>query len=134
MQTWKLRLLYDGACPVCCRTADWLKRRNRRLLLTFEDISDPQFDPGRYGLTREEVHRVLHGILPNGKVVRGMAAIRRAAGAVGLGWLTAPTALPGMRWATDRLYLALARRRSAGAATAPRGCTRGACRHEGLNG
>lgn len=127
MQNWKLKLLYDGACPVCRRTADWLKRRNRRLLLTFEDISDPQFDPGRHGLTREEVNRVLHGILPNGKVICGMAAIRRAARAVGLGWLTVPTALPGMRWATDRLYLALARRRSTRGPTAGQGCTHGAC-------
>lgn len=126
MSTWKLKLLYDGECPFCRREVDWLKRRNRRLLLRFEDISDPQFDPGRYGLTREEVNRVLHGVLPNGKVVRGMAAVRRAYRAVGLGWLAAPTALPGIRWFADRLYEAFARNRGR-LGRIVSGCAHGAC-------
>lgn len=125
----KLRLLYDGQCPFCRREVDYLKRRNRRLLLKFEDISDPQFDPGRYGLTREEVNRVLHGVLPNGKVVRGMAAVRRAYRAVGLGWLTAPTGLPGIRWIADRLYEAFARNRGRLGRIA-NGCAHGVCAAE----
>ena len=127
MRTWKVKLLYDGECPICRREIDWLKRRNRRMLLTFEDIADPQFDPGRYGLTRQQVNRSLHGILANGTVVRGMAAVRRAYCAVGLGWLTAPTAIPGIRWAADRLYAALARHRFALGRIADRGCTHAAC-------
>ena len=127
MRTWKVKLLYDGECPICRREIDWLKRRNRQMLLTFEDIADPQFDPGRYGLTREQVNRSLHGILANGKVVRGMAAVRHAYRAAGLGWLTAPTALPGIRWAADRLYAAFARRRYALGRITGRGCTHGTC-------
>ena len=109
--TWSLRLLYDGQCPFCRREIEWLKRRNRKLRITFEDISAAEFDPGRYGLTRDEVNRVLHGILPDGTVVRGMAAVRRAYAAIGLGWLTAPTGWPGMRWVADRMYAAFARNR-----------------------
>jgi predicted DCC family thiol-disulfide oxidoreductase YuxK len=127
MRNWKVKLLYDGACPICRREMDWLKQRNRRMLLTFEDIADPQFDPGRYGLTREQVNSALHGILADGKVVRGMAAIRRAYRAVGLGWLTAPTALPGIRWTADRLYAAFARHRAKLGRIAGRGCTHGTC-------
>jgi predicted DCC family thiol-disulfide oxidoreductase YuxK len=101
------------------------------MLLRFEDISDPQFDPGRYGLTREEVNRVLHGVLPDGKVVRGMAAVRRAYRAIGLGWLTAPTGWPGIRWIADGLYAAFARNRGVLGRIADRGCARGTC---GLGG
>ena len=123
----KVTLLYDGQCPFCRREMDWLKRRNRKMLLRFEDISDPQFDPGRYGLTREEVNRVLHGILPDGRVVLGMAAVRRAYSAVGLGWLTAPTGLPGLRWIADRLYAAFARNRGTLGRFAGGGCAHGTC-------
>ena len=111
MSTWRLKLLYDGGCPFCRREVDFLRRRNHRMLLRFEDISDPRFDPAKYGLTKEEVHRVLHGVLPDGSVVRGMDAIRRAYQAVGLGWITAPTALPGIRWLADRVYETFARNR-----------------------
>ncbi len=111
MSTWSLKLLYDGACPFCRREVDFLKRRNRRMLLRFEDISEPQFDPSRYGLTKDEVNRVLHGVLPDGRVVRGLDAIRRAYEAVGLGWLLAPTGWPGIRWFADRVYETFARNR-----------------------
>jgi predicted DCC family thiol-disulfide oxidoreductase YuxK len=127
MSAWKLKLLYDGECPFCRREVEWLKRRNRRMLLRFEDISDPQFDPGRYGLTREEVNRALHGVLPDGKVVRGMAAVRRAYRAVGLGWLAGPTGWPGVRWIADRLYAAFARNRAMLGRFAGGGCAHGTC-------
>jgi len=134
MRNWKVKLLYDGACPICRREMDWLKRRNRRMRLTFEDISDPQFDPGRYGLTREQVNSALHGILANGEVVRGMAAIRRAYRAVGLGWVTAPTALPGIRWDADRLYAAFARHRATLGRITRGGCAHGTCASASLKG
>ena len=134
MTSWKVKLLYDGACPFCRREVDWLKRRNRRMLLSFEDISDPQFDPALYGLTREEVNRVLHGILPDGKVVRGLAAIRYAYDAIGLGWLTAPTGWPGIRWAADRLYAAFARNRLTLGRVAGRGCAHGTCSPDTASG
>jgi predicted DCC family thiol-disulfide oxidoreductase YuxK len=133
MSAWKLKLLYDGQCPFCRREVEWLKRRNRRMLLRFEGISDPQFDPGRYGLAREEVNRVLHGVLPDGKVVRGMAAVRRAYRAIGLGWLTAPTGWPGIRWIADGLYAAFARNRKMLGRMADRGCSHGACALEPSN-
>lgn len=111
MASWQVKLLYDGECPFCRREVDWLKRRNRRLRLTFEDISQPEFDPSRYGLARDQVNRELHGVLADGTVVRGMAAVRAAYRAVGLGWLLAPTAWPGIRQAADRCYAAFARHR-----------------------
>lgn len=130
MAEWKLKLLYDGNCPFCRREVDWLKTRNRRRLLRFEDIADSQFDPARYGLTRQQVDAQLHGVLPNGRVVRGMAAVRAAYRAIGLGWLVAPTALPGVRWFTDRMYAAFARNRISLGQVFGRRCEHGVCRSE----
>ena len=90
---------------------DWLQRRNRQLRVSFEDINSPQFDPAGYGLTREQVMGAIHGVLADGTVIRGMEVIRRAYAAVGLGWIMAPTAWPGMRQLTDRLYALFARYR-----------------------
>jgi predicted DCC family thiol-disulfide oxidoreductase YuxK len=128
MAQWKLKLLYDGQCPFCRREVDWLKRRNRRLLLTFEDIADPQFDPAKYGLSRSQVNKELHGLLADGRVVRGMDAVRAAYRAIGLGWLVAPTSLPGVRQAADCLYAAFARNRIALGNIVGRKCQHGACR------
>jgi predicted DCC family thiol-disulfide oxidoreductase YuxK len=127
MATWNLKLLYDGDCPFCRHEVDWLKRRNRNLGLTFEDIADPQFDPAKYGLTREQVNAQLHGIRPDGRVLRGMRAVRAAYREIGLGWLVAPTAIPGIRQIADRFYAAFARNRiSLGRRIGGR-CAHGAC-------
>jgi predicted DCC family thiol-disulfide oxidoreductase YuxK len=113
MPQWRVKLLYDGACPICRREVAWLKRRDREGNLAAEDITDPRFDPARYGLTREEVMGVVHGILPDGRVVRRVEAIRQAYGAIGLGWLVAPTRWPLVRWGLDCLYGIFARHRVA---------------------
>jgi len=104
-------LLYDGECPICRREVDWLKRRDRNGRLALEDIAALGFDPAKHGLTREEVSRVLHGVRYDGKVVRGMEAVREAYQAVGLGWLLAPTRLPGVRALSDAFYRWFARNR-----------------------
>src|ERR1700690_4236397 len=51
----RFKLLYDGDCPFCRREVEWLKRRDRNDRLALENIAALGFDPGRYGLTREEV-------------------------------------------------------------------------------
>ena len=100
---WQFKLLYDGECPMCRREANWLMRRNRAGHLAFEDISAPEFDPSRYGLTQDQVKGVMHGVFPDGRIVTKVAAFREAYRQVGLGWLLAPTAWPGVRAVADEL-------------------------------
>lgn len=107
----RLTLLYDGECPICRREIAWLKRRDRHGQLLLENIAAEHFDPSAYNLSREEVGRVLHGVLPDGSVVEGMDAVRAAYRSVGLGWVMAPTKLPGIRAVTDFLYRSFARNR-----------------------
>ena len=78
-----------------------------------EDISRPDFDPSEFGLVREALDAELHGILPDGRVVRRMEAVGEAYRAVGLGWLIAPLRLPGVRRLADIAYGWFARNRMA---------------------
>lgn len=112
MNQWEIKVLYDGQCPFCRREAAllrWLDGGRRRLLL--EDITGPGFDPGRYGTTLEQAMGQIHGVLPNGRVVKGMEVFRRAYDAVGLGWLLAPTNWPILRRFFNSGYAWLARNR-----------------------
>lgn len=97
-------LLYDGECPLCRKEVAWLQCWNRRGRLAFEDVSSPEFDPARYGLTRNDVMAVIHAVLPDGRIVRRMEAFRHAYRAVGLGWLLAPTGWWPLRILFDWLY------------------------------
>jgi len=111
MPEWRVKLLYDGQCPICRREVQWLKRYDKCGHLALEDISDPATNPAQYGLTAAEVSGALHAVLPGGQVVRGVEAVRRAYQAVGLAWLAAPLGWPGFRWIADRLYRVFARNR-----------------------
>jgi predicted DCC family thiol-disulfide oxidoreductase YuxK len=106
---------------------EWLKRRDLGDNLVFENIAAIGFDPGRYGLTHEEVMSSLHGILPDGRVVRGGEAIREAYRGVGLGWLVAPTRLPIISGLLDRAYRVFARNRIRLGRLFGRDCRSGTC-------
>jgi predicted DCC family thiol-disulfide oxidoreductase YuxK len=125
--TQRFRLFYDSECPICRREVAWLKRRDRSGNLELEDIAAPGFDPAPYGLTREEVSRVLHGVRHDGAVVKGMQAVREAYQAVGLGWLLAPTRLPGLRALSDLFYGWFARNRRALGRLLEPNCSGGQC-------
>jgi len=127
MPSWQFKLLYDGDCPFCRREVAWLKRRDGAGRLAVEDIAALGFDPGRYGLSRDEVNRLLHGVRPDGIVLKGMDAVREAYRAVGLGWLLAPTRLPLLRTLSDGMYRLFARNRIALGNLAGRGCDDGSC-------
>jgi len=107
-----MTLLIDGGCPLCRREAESLRRLDRgRGRLRFTDIASPGFDPGAYGLTREQARARIHGVLPNRSVLGGMDALRCAYAIVGLGWLLAPTGWPLLRPIFDRAYAQLAQNR-----------------------
>jgi len=112
MSDWQIRVLYDGECPLCAREVRALRRLDRgRGRIDLEDIAAPGFEADRYGLTQREVMDRIHGVLPDGRVVEGVEVFRRAYGAVGLGWLLAPTRWPGLRRAADAAYRVFARNR-----------------------
>lgn len=106
-------LLVDGSCPLCKKEVAWLSCWNKRGGLVFQDITAEGVDLTVDGKSRDELLAEIHGIYPDGRVVRGMDAVRAAYGAVGLGWLLAPTALPIIRPLFDGFYRRFAQGRSA---------------------
>ena len=129
MNQWRFKLLYDGECPLCRREARFLERRNRKGWLAFEDISASGFDPTIYGVTHDELMSVIHGVMPDGRIVKKMAVFREAYRAIGLGWILAPTGWPGLRWLADRAYEWFARNRMGIGKLLGRPCESGACFH-----
>jgi predicted DCC family thiol-disulfide oxidoreductase YuxK len=127
MNTWRFKILYDGQCPLCRREARFLQKRNQRGELAFEDITAPGFDPATYHTTQEELMGVIHGVFPDGRIVRKVEVFREAYRAIGLGWLLAPTAWPGLRWISDRGYEWFARHRIAIGKWFGRKCDSDAC-------
>ncbi len=128
MSEWRFKLLFDGQCPMCRREVQWLQRRNRKGYLAFEDISAPDFDPSRHGVNRDELMDVMHGVFPDGRIVREVEVFRQAYRQVGLGWLLAPTAWPGLRWISGWGYRLFARHRlSLGRFLGGGRCHGGAC-------
>ncbi len=110
--SWRVKVLYDGDCPLCSREIRFLERRDRgRGRIQFEDIANPSFDPGVWGLDDQRVMARIHGVLPNGAVIEGVEVFRHAYAAVGLGWLVAPTRWPGLRRLADLAYRIFARNR-----------------------
>ena len=124
---WRLRLLYDGACPICRREVAWLKGRDKAGNLSLDDISSPDFNPARYGLSYDEVGRVLHGVKGDGTIVKGLDAVREAYKTVGLGFLVLPTRLPVVRTVCDGLYHLFARYRIPLGTFLTGGCEGGKC-------
>lgn len=109
---WPFTVLIDGECPLCRREErilHWLDRGRNRLLI--EDITGDDFDPKKYGLSMPALMGQIHGVLPDGSLVRGMEVFRRAYDAVGLGWLLAPTRWPILRSIFDAGYSWFARNR-----------------------
>ena len=104
-----------------------MQKRNRHGWLAFEDIAAPNFDPAVYHTTREELMGVIHGVFPDGRMVKKVEVFREAYRAIGLGWLLAPTGWPGLRWLTDGGYEWFARNRLGIGKIFGRKCETGAC-------
>lgn len=127
-----ITVLYDGECPLCRREAMAMRKLDRgRGVLAVEDAADPEFDPAKYGLTLAEVMGVIHGVMADGTVVRELEVFRRAYGAVGWGWLWAPTGWPVVKPIFDRLYLWFARNRLRFTFRSTKACETGRCKLPG---
>ena len=109
--TYPLTLLYDAQCPVCSLEMDHLRERCSDGRLVFEDISQPGFDAARFGLSCEAVDAEIHGIRPDGSVIRGVEVLRLAYAAAGLGWVMRPTGWAPLRPVFDVGYRVFARHR-----------------------
>ncbi|MCO5169835.1 MAG: DUF393 domain-containing protein [Planctomycetes bacterium] len=110
--TWQIEVFHDGACPLCRREVDLLRRLDRgRGRIRFTDIAAPGFDPAAHGRTLDAFMARLQGRLPDGTWVEGVEVFRRLYAAVGFGPLVGLTRLPGLSHLLDAGYRVFARNR-----------------------
>lgn len=106
-----LTIFYDASCPVCALEMDQLRRRDTASRLVLVDMSAPGFDAARHGLALPELDAAIHALRPDGSVVRGMAVLRLAYAAAGLGWVLRPSGFAALKPVFDAAYRTFARHR-----------------------
>jgi len=110
-----LRVFYDGGCSVCSTEMKAYRNREYGRRLIFINISAPGFNPAHYGITREEFMHELHAIDREGRVYRGVDALRaiwRVFPATSwYGFLASLVTLPGINQLSRLIYRGFARLR-----------------------
>ena len=133
---WQIKLLYDGECPLCLREVNFLQKRDAgRGLVQFIDIADENYNPAENGgVDFETAMGRIHGVLPDGTVVKDIEVFRRVYEALGMGWAYAITKLPVMGAIANWIYglwadrrLALTRRPDLETIVAQKRCSQESC-------
>ncbi|PON61064.1 Thioredoxin-like fold containing protein [Parasponia andersonii] len=105
-ENWRIKMLYDGDCPLCMREVNMLRERNERYgTIKFVDISSEDYSPEEnQGLDFETAMGRIHAILSDGTVVTDVEAFRKLYEQVGLGWVYAITKYEPMGKIADAVY------------------------------
>ncbi|MEA5572336.1 DUF393 domain-containing protein [Calothrix sp. UHCC 0171] len=105
-KSWKIKLLYDGECPLCVREVNFLKRRDAgRGLVAFVDIADINYNPeDNSGIDFETAMGRIHAILPDGSIITNVEVFRRIYETLGMGWVYAITKLPIIGFIAEKIY------------------------------
>ena len=90
----EIEVFFDGACPLCMREIQMLRRKDRKRRIRFTDIAAPGFDAATIGLPWATLMDRIHGRLPDGTLVEGVEVFRRLYAAVGFNSVVAATRLP----------------------------------------
>ncbi|KAK7411536.1 hypothetical protein VNO78_02970 [Psophocarpus tetragonolobus] len=106
LKDWKIKMLYDGDCPLCMREVNMLRERNKSYgTIKFVDIGSDDYSPeDNQGLHYETVMGRIHAILSDGTVVTDVEAFRRLYEHVGLGWVYAITKYEPIGKIADSVY------------------------------
>ncbi len=103
---WKIKLLYDGECPLCLREVNFLQKRDAgRGLIAFVDIADDHYSPeDNGGIDYETAMGRIHALLPDGTCLQNLEVFRRIYETLGIGWIYAATQLPIIGTLADKIY------------------------------
>ncbi|WOD41769.1 DUF393 domain-containing protein [Nodosilinea sp. E11] len=103
---WKIKLLYDGDCPLCLREVNFLRQKdNGRGLVAFTDIADDSYSPeANGGVDFATAMGRIHAVLPDGTVIKNVEVFRQVYAALGIGWMYAPTGWPVIGGLVDWVY------------------------------
>jgi predicted DCC family thiol-disulfide oxidoreductase YuxK len=106
MSNWKIKLLYDGECPLCLREVNFLQKRDAgRGLVAFVDIADTHYSPDENGgIDFETAMGRIHAITADGTILQNLAVFQQVYEVLGIGWIYAITKLLIVGFLADRLY------------------------------
>jgi predicted DCC family thiol-disulfide oxidoreductase YuxK len=107
----KLRILYDGNCPLCGNRIAHLRRIDKTGNLECINFRETHFDWSSVPVARAELESQIYAITSDGTLISGMDVVRSAYRAAGRGWIAAPTGWPVFRPVFDHLYMFIARNR-----------------------
>lgn len=104
--TWKIKLLYDGACPLCLREVNFLRKKDAgRGLVEFVDIAEASYNPNDHsGISFETAMGRIHAVRADGTVINNVEVFRQIYAVLGMGWLYAPTGWPIVGALVDKVY------------------------------
>ncbi len=104
--TWQIKLLYDGECPLCLREVNFLLKKDAgRGLVDFVNISEENYNPQENGgVDYETAMGRIHGVLPNGEVIKNVEVFRRVYETLGMGWIYALTKIPVIGFIANWIY------------------------------
>lgn len=104
--SWEIRMLYDGACPLCMREVEFLMKRDAgRGRIDFVDVASPSYTAGaNYGITYQQAMEKIHAIESDGRIITGIEVFRRLYEAVGLGFVYSLTKYPAVERAANAVY------------------------------
>jgi hypothetical protein len=71
LPVWKIRMLYDGECPLCMKEVNFLQQRDAGAgAIDFVDIAASGYSPSQNaGLEYETVMGEIHALLPDGTII-----------------------------------------------------------------
>ena len=111
MTNFDIEVFFDGACPLCSREIDLLRRRDRLSRIRFTDIAADGFDASTVGRTWEALMARIHGRLPDGTIVEGVEVFRHLYAAVGFAGLARMSRAPGVSHLLELAYHLFAKNR-----------------------
>lgn len=104
--SWKIKLLYDGECPLCVREVNFLTKKDAgRKVIKFIDIASLDYDPQEHGgIDYATAMGRIHGILPDGTIITNVEVFRQAYESLGMGWVYAITKIQILGAIADWFY------------------------------
>ena len=103
---WKIKLLYDGECPLCVREVNFLTKKDAgRGIVKFVDIADLDYDPqDNANIDFATAMGRIHAVLADGTVIKNVEVFRRVYEELGMGWIYAITKVPLLGAIANWLY------------------------------
>ena len=87
----KFIFLFDGGCPFCVRETNFLKNKDLLNKINFVDINNDKYNPIFFkDISYADAMSNLHGILENGRIIKGLDVLAHSYELIGLGWVYYP--------------------------------------------